>query len=254
MNKFVIAVFDGIEITLREVLVSIIIVLFMAAAGFMISEKISSTLDERNEEYEQAVKIENDRELFEYGMRTNVGNAFVSGTLKTLDPISLTEIDGEYSSITKTKEEYTKHTRTVTDYDENGEVKGHHEEVYYTWDAVGHENYYATKISFLDVEFDYGKIEFPGQSYLTTIKVSSDVRYVYRVCGTEFKGTIYTKLGDNTISKADFYNNQNTSEAFETACNTSKALLIGFWIIWIVLIGAAVFGFVSFDNDWIEGD
>ena len=113
MNKFVIAVFDGIEITLREVLVSIIIVLLMAAAGFMISEKISSKLDEMNEEYEQAVKIENDRELFEYGMRTNVGNAFVSGTLKTLDPVSLPEIDGEYSSITKTKEEYTKHTRTM---------------------------------------------------------------------------------------------------------------------------------------------
>ena len=254
MNKFVITVFDGIEITLREVLVSIIIVLLMAAAGFMISEKISSKLDERNEEYEQAVKIENDRELFEYGMRTNVGNAFVSGTLKTLDPVSLPEIDGEYSSITKTKEEYTKHTKTVTDYDENGEVEGYHEEVYYTWDAVGHENYYATKISFLDVEFDYGKIEFPEQSYLTTIKVSSDVRYAYRVCETEFNGTIYTKLGDNTITRADFYNNQDTSEAFETACNRSKARLIVFWIIWIVLIGAAVFGFVSFDNDWIEGD
>lgn len=254
MNKFVIAVFDGIEITLREVLVSLIILLIMAAAGFMISEKIQSHIDEKNEEYERAVKIENDRELFEYGMRTNVGNAFVSGTLKTLDPVSLPEIDGEYSSITKTREKYTKHTRTVTDYDSNGKVKGHHEEVYYTWDAVGHENYYATKISFLDIEFDYGKIEFPGQSYLTTIKVSSDVRYVYRVCGTEFNGTIYTKLGDNTITRASFYDDQDTSEAFETACNTSKVLLIGFWIIWIVLIGAAVFGFVSFDNDWIEGD
>lgn len=254
MNRIVIAEVDGIEITLREILVSIIIVLFMAAAGFLISEKISSKLDERNEEYEQAVKIENDRELFEYGMRTNVGNAFVSGTLKTLDPVSLPEIDGEYSSITKTKEEYTKHTRTVTDYDSNGEVKGHHEEVYYTWDAVGHENYYATKISFLDIEFDYGKIEFPGQSYLTTIKVSSDVRYVYRVCGTEFNGTIYTKLGDNTITQTKFYNENSTSEAFEIACDTNKGCLDIFWIIWIVLIVACVYAFVRLDNEWIEGE
>ena len=75
MDKIVIAVFDGIEITLREVLVSIIIVLFMAAAGFMISEKISSKLDEENEEYEQAVKIENDRELFEY-LEENIERVF----------------------------------------------------------------------------------------------------------------------------------------------------------------------------------
>lgn len=252
MNKFVIAVFDGIEITLREVLVSLIILLIMAAAGFMISEKIQSYIDEKNEEYERAVKIENDRELFEYGMRTNVGNAFVSGTLKTLDPVSLPEIDGEYSSITKTREEYTKHTRTVTDYDENGEVKGHHKEVYYTWDAVGHENYYASKISFLDVGFDYGKIEFPGESYLTTIEVSSDVRYVYRVCETEFNGTIYTKLGDNTITRASFYNNQNTNEAFETACSSSRALVVVFWIIWIILTILSIYGFVSLENEWIE--
>ena len=250
MGKIIIAVIDGCEITLRELLVSIIILFVMAAAGFMISEKLNSYLDEKNVEYEQAIKIADNRELFEYGMRTNVGNAFISGTLKALDPVSLPEIDGEYSSITKTKEKYTKHTRTVTKT-VNG--KSHTEtETYYTWDTVETENYHATKISFLDVQFDYGKIDFPTQTYLETIKVSHDVRYVYKVCGTEFYGTIYTKLADGNMSKASFYNGQSVTEALETVCKSNNVLLVVFWAVWIILTGGIVLGFVIHENEWIE--
>lgn len=252
MGKIIIAVIDGYEITLRELLVSIIILFVMAAAGFMISEKLNSYLDEKNVEYEQAIKIADNRELFEYGMRTNAGNAFISGTLKALDPVSLPEIDGEYSSIAKTKEEYRKHTRTVTDYDEDGNVCGSHEETYYTWDAVKTESYHATKISFLDVQFEYGKIDFPTQTYLETIKVSHDVRYVYQVCGTEFYGTIYTKLADGNMSKANFHNGQSVTEALETVCNSNNVLLVVFWVVWIILTGGIVLGFVIHENEWIE--
>ena len=102
-------VYDGgtFEITPRELLFSVIIVVLMLTLGFFISEKISSAADEKNQEYEQAAKINGDKELFEYGMRTDIGNAFVSGTLKAVDPVSLPDIDGEYSFIRKVKEKYT---------------------------------------------------------------------------------------------------------------------------------------------------
>ena len=102
-------IYDGgtFEITARELLFSVIIVLVMLTTGFFIGEKISSSADERNQEYEQAAKIDGDKELFGYGMRTDIGNAFVYGTLKTVDPVSLPEIDGEYAYIRKVKEKYT---------------------------------------------------------------------------------------------------------------------------------------------------
>ena len=75
-------IYDGgtFEITARELLFSVIIVLAMLTLGFFVNEKISSWADEKNQEFEQAAKIDGDKELFEYGMRTDIGNAFVSGT------------------------------------------------------------------------------------------------------------------------------------------------------------------------------
>ena len=247
-------VYDGgtFEITSRELLFSVIIVVLMLTVGFFISEKISSAADEKNQEYEQAAKIDGDKELFEYGMRTDIGNAFVSGTLRAEDPVSLSEIDGEYAYIKKVEERYTKHTRTVTDYDEDGNVCGSHEETYYTWDAVGHEDYACSKITFLDNEFEYGTIPFPACEYLTTIKESSKVRYLYYVCETEYSGTIYAKLADETISDAKFIDEKGVNEAFEYMCSSSIVNTIVFWIIWVSLIGAAVYGFCYLNNRWLE--
>ena len=129
MKKIVIYDGGSFEITLREVMVGAIITILMITMGFFIGERLSSHLDEQNQQYEQAVKIEGSRELFEYGMRTDVGNAFVSGTLAAVDPVSLPEIDGEYAFIRKVEERYTRHTRTVTDYDKDGKPCGSHTEV-----------------------------------------------------------------------------------------------------------------------------
>ena len=247
-------IYDGgtFEITARELLFSVIIVILMLTAGFFIGEKIASAADERNQEYEQAAKIDGDKELFEYGMRTDIGNAFVSGTLKAVDPVSLSEIDGEYAYIRKVKEKYTRHERTVTDYDEDGNVTGHHTETYYTWDSAGHEEFACTHITFLDNEFDYGVIPFPGSRHLTTIKESSKVRYQYYVCDMEYAGTIYAKLADKTISDVTFIENKGVNDAVEYMCNSSVVGVVAFWIFWIVLICAAVYGFCYLDNRWVE--
>ena len=247
-------IYDGgtFEITARELLFSVIIVILMLTAGFFIGEKIASAADERNQEYEQAAKIDGDKELFEYGMRTDIGNAFVSGTLRAVDPVSLPEIDGEYAYIKKVEERYTKHTRTVTDYDEDGNVCGSHEETYYTWDAVGHEDYACSQITFLDHAFEYGTIDFPSAKYLKTIKESSKLRYAYYVTEKEYDGTIYAKLADKTISDVTFIEGKGVNDAVEYMCNSSAVGVLVFWIFWIVLICAAVYGFCYLDNRWVE--
>ena len=222
----------------------------MLTAGFFIGEKISSAADERNQEYEQAAKIDGDKELFEYGMRTDIGNAFVSGTLKAVDPVSLPELDGEYAYIKKVKEKYTQHTKTVTHSD--GKRTWTTTETYYTWDAVGSEEFCCTHIAFLDNEYDYGVIPFPGARHLMTIRESSKVRYQYYACDTEYDGTIYAKLAGKTISDVTFIEGKGVNDAVEYMCNSSVVGVVAFWIFWIVLICAAVYGFCYLDNRWVE--
>ena len=67
--------FGDFEITKREILASVSIIAVLLLIGFIISGKISDHLMDKNEKYNKAVKIE-DQELFEYGMRTDIGNAF----------------------------------------------------------------------------------------------------------------------------------------------------------------------------------
>ena len=103
--------FGDFEITKREILASISIIAMMLLIGFVISGRISNYILDRNEKYNKAIKIESS-ELFEYGMITNVGYAFVYGDLKAVDTVSYPEINGEYMYIEKIEEHYNMHTRT----------------------------------------------------------------------------------------------------------------------------------------------
>lgn len=126
------------EITKREVIASISIIAVMLIIGVIIHGNISEKIMDSNEKYNKAIKVE-DEELFKYGMRTSVGNAFVYGELEVLDPVTYSEVGGEYSYIEKVKEEYTMHTRTVTYTDSNGKTQTE-TETYWTWDEVGSES------------------------------------------------------------------------------------------------------------------
>lgn len=240
------------RVTKREVLFSIIIVCLMLVFGFMIGDKINENTMNEYQEYNTALQIDNDSDLFSYGMRTNIGNSFVYGDLKALDTVTFEEIGGEYSYVEKIKERYTRHTRTVT---KTRTVNGKTEtytgtEEYWTWDRVGSWSQHCDKISFLNVEFDYGMIDFPSADYIDTIKESSKIRYKYYGTGTEFVGTIYTKLADGTINGDNFYNNKTIDETIEYL--ESDIGLVIFWVFWIILTIGLVIGFCCLDNWWLE--
>lgn len=240
------------EITKREILVSIIIIAIMLLLGIIIHGNINDKLMLEYQKYNTALQIENDADLFTYGMRTNVGNAFVYGDLKAVDTVTYPEIGGEYSYVEKVKERYTRHTRTVTrTRTVNGKTQTYTEtEVYYTWDRVDSWSKHCDKISFLDVEFDYGTISFPSSDYITTQMESGTVRYKYYGAGVKYTGTLYAVLNDNTISETSFYNNNNIEETIESL--KSGWQLVVFWILWILLTAGCVVGFYYIDNRWLE--
>lgn len=233
------------EIKKREVLASVSIVAIMLLIGVHIAGKISTYQMDKNEMYNKAVKIET-KEMFQYGMDTNVGNAFVYGDLNAVDTVTYPELDGEYMYVKKIEERYTMHSRTSTD------SKGHITTTYYwTWDEVGEENVKCNEVSFCDITFKAEKIIFPNADYIKTIQASSHTRYKYYAVGTEYKGTLFTDLREKTISEnSKFYNNLTIEKTL--AYLESGIALWVFWLFWIVLIGGVVFGFYYLDNRWLD--
>ena len=245
--------FGDFSISKREILISIVIIALMLVFGIMIHGSIEDSLMLKHQEYNLALQIDNNKDMFEYGMSTNVGNAFVYGTLECLDPVTYEEIGGEYSYVEKVKERYTRHTRTVTKTRTlpNGDTQTYtEEEVYYTWDKVDSWSKTATKISFVGVEFAYGEINFPSSSYIETIKESSKIRYKYYGAPIKSSGTLYTKLENNTINNSKFHAGMSIADTHKYY--TSNAGLVFFWIGWILFTGLLVFAFVYIDNHWLE--
>ena len=140
--------FGDFEITKREILASISIIAVLLLIGFIISGKISDHLIDKNEKYNKAVKIK-EQDLFEYGMRTDIGNAFVYGDLEAVDTVTYPEIGGKYMYVRKVEEHYTMHTRQVA---HTTTVNGHSHtyyttEVYWSWDYVGSEDSHVIEYS-----------------------------------------------------------------------------------------------------------
>lgn len=246
--------FDNFEISKREILIGIAIIAIMIVIGIVIHGAIDDALMIKYQEYNLALQVENDAKMFSHAMETNVGNAFVYGDLESVDSVTFDEIGGEYSSITKVKERYTRHSRIVTKTRTvNGKTKTYTTtEYYYSWDPVDRESKKCSKITFIGEEFDYGTIPFPNEKQVELIKESANIRYVYYASPAKTSGTVYANLNNNTINDAKFYNEQTIEETIERL--ESRWELILFWIGWVVLTGAVLFGFVYLDNRWLEDE
>ena len=245
---------NNIEITKREILASISIVAVMLLIGILIHGKIEECQLDANEKYNKAVKIES-VDLFQYGMDTNVGNAFVYGDLQAVDTVTFEEIGGEYMYVEKVKEKYTRHTRTVTKTKTvNGKTQTYTEtEVYWSWDYAGSEEKKCNEVSFCGIVFTSNKINLPYEDYIDTIKESSKVRYKYYGVGTKYTGTIFTELKDKTISdSSNFYSNMNIDETVDYLESSGIVWVILFWIFWIGLTGVCVYGFYMLENEWLD--
>ncbi len=236
------------EVTKREIIISIAVAAIMLIIGFSISGKIIDAQNDKNAEYQKAVHIE-DSELFQYGMDTNVGNAFVYGDLKAVDVVTFDEIGGEYLYVEKVKEKHTLHTRTYTV--KVGKTTTVRTETYWTWDEVNRENKQSLEIMFCGVVLPSIKVEIPDTEYIDTIKESSEIRYKYYGTPIKHTGTVYTKLSDGTIlDNSRFFKDYTIEQALDSC--TSGVGNVMFWALWIVLTVGAVVGFCYLDNRWLE--
>lgn len=244
--------FGDFEITFREILASISIIAVMLTIGFLISEKISQRYVDINEIYNKALKIENDEDVFQHGMDTNIGNAFIHGELKAIDTVTFSEIDGKYMYVKKVEEHYNMHTRTYTTTDGKGHTRIH-TQTYWSWDYAGKETKKCKELSFCGVKFKSEKINIPRASYIQTIKKSSHVRFKYYGVEMKYTGTIFAELKDGTIpDDSCFYENKSIDKTMDELVSNGKVAQIIFWVIWTILIIGVIFGFYYLDNEWLE--
>lgn len=92
------------EITKKEIIVSISIIIVMLLLGIFFGSMIFENRIDQNEIYNKALKISN-KDLFVYGMDTNVGPAFVYGKLQPVDTVSYPGLEGKFYYIKKSKKD-----------------------------------------------------------------------------------------------------------------------------------------------------
>lgn len=241
-------------ITKREILVAISITLILIAVGFFISNGIDNGINEKNEKYYKALKIDNNEEQFKYAISTNVGYTLIQGKVQTIEPVSISDIEGQYFYIKKVKEKYTMHTRQVAHTRQVGNRTETYytTEVYYTWDYAGSEEFHVDKFEYLGVEFNYGTIKFNNSEYKETIKTSSDTRYKYYIIPVEFEGSLFANIYNNSINENEFYNNKDIKTIMNQKENERRTSIMVFWILWIIFICFIDFAYVYLDNTYLE--
>lgn len=239
------------KITKREILCSVVIVALMLIVGSIISNTITNHMMEERQDYDTALQVNNNAKEFQYGMKTDIGNAFVYGELKAVDTVSYSAIKGEYMYISKITERYTQHTRVETYTDGNGHM--HTRTVtYWSWDEVDRDSKTCKQVKLLNTTFSSKKINIKA---ITTDRIDTitigDLRYKYYGIKPQIKGTVYTSLQNNTITdNSRFYKDLTINKTIERL--ESNFWLIMFWVGWCILIGVVVFIFCYFDNKWLE--
>lgn len=245
----------NIEVTKREVLVSVIIILLMISVGFFLATSLHNSISVDNEKYFRALKIDNNPSLFNHAINTDVGNMVSYGTFKANEPVTDSMIDGEYFSIVKIEEHYVQKTRTVNYVDSNGTPQTRIE-TYWEWDEVGREYFNTETFTFLEKVFDYEKIKFKNYSYNSTVKPHSfsNVRYIFRTIPLEFDAVIYSKAKSKTITNTKIHYNTTIESLINKKENEANETVIVFWVIWSLLIIVAVVGFVVLDNRYLNNN
>ena len=210
--------------------------------GLNISSEIEENQEMKKEQYENAARIETTKQ-FAKAIKDGIGYAFVYGELAAVNPITYPELEGEYLEIKKAKERYVKHVETIVDKGTDGSITGCHTETTHRWETENVERKKCENVTLLGVTIQTSKIKLPQKNYITAIEESRDLRYCYYGTESKLKGTLYTKLVNNSLEEAQFYENKDIGQTVEYLEN--GAWIIIFWILWMLLTMAIIYMVIS---------
>ena len=237
----------------RKLLVSALIFATMILIGFVIASRIKSYMFQQYRKYDSALRVDTQEDLIK-AIKSGDGYVFAYGELQTIDPVSYPEIAGKYSYLKKKEQKYQSHLITVLESytDSNGNIQ-HRTKIKedWSWDTVRTEEKTATRISFLNIEFEYGKIRFPSSHHIATVKKGYRRREVYYGTEASYKGTIFSSLEGNAIdNKTSFYKDKTIDETIKHL--EAGYEIIIFWIVWILVTSIITIVFYCVRNKWLD--
>lgn len=254
-KKKPIVIFDGLDwqITLREVLFSVFLFGILMLIGALISGCIKSHVHNKNLVYYQAAQIKNNPEEFQWALETDIGNAFVEGKLKAIEPVTHEKLGFDVLSYTATYQHYNMHTRLVTRTRTDSKGRSHTyttTETYWSWDTYKRENDNVKKVEFSGVEFNVDKFDLGGFYKTKVVSNGHNDRIVYEYIPTEITGSFYGEIKYKTISgKINLYD-LSIEKLYEDF--TSSCFNLVFWIIWVIFSIILMFVFYVHENYWLE--
>lgn len=259
----------NIEITKREILVSVVIAILFVCLGIFIYGKITDHLLSESERYNTALKVK-DKDTFDYVIDTQQGNIIVEANIKAKDTVSFPELKKDYLYISKNKEEYTRHEETYTD--SKGKT---HTRVYWSWDWMGNEARKSNKLEMFDKTYKTSQFTLFGPSSLDasailnkTAKksnwrtnhyyyVDGDTRYYYTAIPVSFDASFIAKANDKGLSPIDgstiYLKNTDIKGMLEGVENSGTFTKVVFWVVWLMLTVGIVVIYISLENRYLEG-
>lgn len=242
------------EVTKREILLSITILAVMIGIGVWISSPILSKANNRYIETASSVVV-SDAEKFGYIKRTDAGRFIANGTLSVIDTIRIDGLPKPYSYVKKDKEEYRLHVETYTTTDGKGHTTTH-TRTYHSWDVVKTWKYRSERGRFLGQEFKMDEVFRYHPRKDTVVKVKTglfenDTRYVYYTCPSSFNGIMIGEAQNKEYRESRFIEGKNSDKYLEDAARSLNAGTAAFWIGWILLTGLLIVGFYYFENKWL---
>ena len=254
-EKEPIVLFDGLDwqITLREVLFSIFLFGIFMFIGVLISGYIKSYVHDKNLVYRQAAQIKNNPEEFQWAIETDIGNAFVEGTLKAINPVTHEKLGLNVLSYTASYQHYNKHTRVVTRTRTNSKGVSQRyttTETYWTWDTYKTDKKSVKNVEFSGVQFNLNKFDLSGFSKIKTVDNGYRDRIVYKYIPKELNGSFYGEIKNKTITNKICLFDLTIEELYEDF--TSSCFNLVFWIIWVIISIGLIFVFYICENYWLE--
>ena len=185
-------------------LVIVLLVLLAATlyGGIRILTRLENYRADKRAKIRKVIEIYDD-EQFLYGQKTNIGNAFVYGTISATAPVRASWAAGDLMIWHIKVQEWTKHVEVTTTYkiDAKGNRIPHKKEtVYYSWDTIYTEKDHTDEVIFKGGVYPFEKVSFIGLDLYETVYIASDTREERYALPAEMTGTLYTNLADNTIS------------------------------------------------------
>ncbi len=265
------------EVTKREVLVSVIMACLLLCLGLFIDSKIVECQMLSKEKYTKALKIDNNNDMFKYAIETNVGNIINYGKFKVDQGVNSEWLKADYMYVNKITEEYTRHYRRVCSG--SGKNRSCHNETYYTWDKMDSQVSNVSTLKYSELDFDFNEFDnYPTyrlelnkdtviDNKINKIKNNciyeiirrfgpnvGDKRYFYKVVNKEFSGTVFGTAKNNKFTDGDklIINVQNIKEFIDDRNGNFNIGRIIFWIIYIVLDGCGISYYIYLDNDYLE--